>query len=318
MSDSSANSHRMPRLDRIGRRQRGLVTTKQLDEIGMGRAAREKAASAGRLTRVRRGVYLLPGVQPTWETTVLAAVLAAGPGAVASHWTAARVWDLFDNLPPDAATLSVHVTAPRERRLEGAAVHRRQLDGRECARRRDVPVTSVARTLFDLASVMDAENLGRCTDEALRRGLLNLRELHRLSEAHRGGGRRCLRPLRRVLAERLPGFDPGANDWEQRMDRLWGELGLPAAARQYRVTANGCHYRVDRAIPELRLAVEWVGKEFHGQRGRFARDRIRISNLVLAGWDVIEVTPEWTTSRIRATVLAKVAERQRLLTWRHV
>ena len=97
------------------------------------------------------------------------------------------------------------------------------------------------------------------------------------------------------------------------MDRLWDELGLPAAARQHRVTANGRPYRVDRAIPELRLAVEWVGNEFHGQRGRFARDRIRISNLVLAGWNVVEVTPEWTPARLRATVLAKVAERQRLL-----
>lgn len=313
MFDSPADSDRMRRLDRIGRSQRGLVTTKQLDEIGMGRAAREKATSAGRLTRVRRGVYLLPGVQPTWETAALAAVLAAGPGAVASHWTAARVWDLFDNSQPHAATLSLHVTAPQERRLEGVDLHRRQLDGRERARRRAVPVTSVARTLFDLASVMDAERLGRCTDEALRRGLLNLRELHRLLEVHCGGGRRRLRPLRQVLAERLPGFDAGANAWEQRMDRLWDELGLPKAVRQYRVRAKGCWYRLDRAIPELRLAVEWVGNEFHGQRGRFARDRIRISNLVQVGWDVIEVTPEWTTPRIKATVLAKVAERRRLL-----
>jgi hypothetical protein len=313
MPMSPEDAHWMPQLDRIGRRQRSLVTTNQLNSIGMGRGAQAKAVAAGRLTRVRRGVYLLAGVQPTWDTVILAAVLAAGPDAVASHWTAARIWGLFDNVQPDGAMQAIHVTAAGSHLLDGVQVHRRPLDRRERDRHRAVPVTSVARTLFDLASVMDAQNLGRCTDEALRRGLLDLGELQRLSDLHRGGGRRRLRPLRQVLAERLPGFDPGANDWEQRMDRLWDELGLPAAVRQHRVTANGCHYRVDRAIPELRLAVEWVGNEFHGQRGRFARDRIRISNLVLAGWDVVEVTPEWTTGRLQATVLAKVADRERLL-----
>ncbi len=53
-----------------------------------------------------------------------------------------------------------------------------------------------------------------------------------------------------------------------------------------------------------------MGNEFHGQKGRFGRDRVRISDLVQAGWDVLEVTPDWTRDRIRATVLAKVAERQ--------
>jgi hypothetical protein len=96
------------------------------------------------------------------------------------------------------------------------------------------------------------------------------------------------------------------------MDRLWAELGLPAAHRQLRVGVKGRRYRVDQAIPELGLAVEWVGSEFHGQRARFGRDRTRISDLVPAGWDVVEVTAEWTAWRSRATVSAKVAERRRL------
>jgi hypothetical protein len=116
-----------------------------------------------------------------------------------------------------------------------------------------------------------------------------------------------------VLAERVPGFDPGANDWELRMDQLWDRLGLPAAVRQYRVKARGHRYRVDRAIPELKLAVEWVGREFHSLDGRFVRDRLRISNLVQAGWDVLEVTPHWTPERIRATVMAKVVARRALV-----
>jgi len=174
-------------------------------------------------------------------------------------------------------------------------------------------VTSVARTLFDLASVVDEDRLGLCADEAVRRGILDLRELRRVLEAHAGGGRRRLRALRRVLAERLPGYDPGANGWELRMDHLWDDMGLPSAARQFRVTANGRRYRLDRAIPGLRLGVEWVGSEYHGQLGRYRQDRIRISDLVQEGWDILEVTPGWSPERIRTTVLAKVAERQILV-----
>lgn len=243
----------------------------------------------------------------------MAAVLAAGDDAVASHWTAARLWGLFDGPPPPQADAALHVTAPTFRRLDGVAPHRRRLAQAERAVRWSVPVTSVARTLLDLASVMDSDALGQVTDEALRRRILRLAELRRLYEQHAGAGRRRLKPLRAVLAERDPDFDPGADKWEKRMDRLWDPLGLPAAERQHWIRTGGGRYRVDRAIPHLRLAVEWVGSEYHGQVGRYRRDRLRISDLVLAGWEVLEVTPGWSHDRIRRTVMHKAAERQLVL-----
>jgi very-short-patch-repair endonuclease len=283
-----------------------------MDALGLGRSARHRALVTGRATRVRQGVYLLAGGQLTWETVVLAAVLAAGPAAVASHVTAACLWGLFDGRPPDDVSPGIHLIAPKRRDQEGVVAHRQRLGDRDRARRFSVPVTSPARTLFDLSSMVDAGGLGRCTDEALRRGVLDLRRLRRLHDEHAGPGRRRLAPLREVLSDRIPGFDPGANDWERRMDELWDQLGLPSARRQYVIKTEGGRYRVDRAVVELRLAVEWVGNEFHGQRGRYSRDRIRISDLVQAGWDVIEVTPNWAPERLQRTVLAKVAERTRL------
>jgi hypothetical protein len=299
-------------LDRIASRQLALITSTQLDEIGFGRGARENWLATGRLKRVRRGVYMVPGVAPTWEAMVLAAVLAAGPHAVASHLTAAHLWQLFDGPPPGVAEHSIHVTAPGLHRLAGVKLHRRHLDERERTRYRSIPITTPARTLFDLATVLDAPHLGCCVDEAIRRHLVTVGELGRLLQLHAGAGRRRLRPLRTVLATRLPGFDPGANNWEQRMDRQWEQLGLPASRRQFWIKLATGRCRVDRAIPELKLAVEWVGKAYHSLDGRYARDRIRISDLVQAGWDVVEVTPEWSPNRIYATVMAKVAERRQL------
>ena len=174
-------------------------------------------------------MYLLAGVPPTWETAVLAAVLAAGPAAVASHVTAACLWDLFDGRPPVALPPGIHVIAPALHHQAGVVVHRHRLADRERAWRYSVPVTSTARTVFDLSSMVDPAYLGRCVDEALRRDLLDLVQLRRVHDEHVGPGRRRLEPLRQVLAERVAGFDPGANAWERRMDDLWDQLGLPAA-----------------------------------------------------------------------------------------
>lgn len=81
-------------MDQLARRQLGPASTRQLEELGFGRRSRARAAASGRLVRFRRGVYLMAGRQPTWETSVMAAILAAGRSAVASHLTPARLWQL--------------------------------------------------------------------------------------------------------------------------------------------------------------------------------------------------------------------------------
>lgn len=299
-------------VDMLARRQLSLVSARQLSELGFTKIARARAAADGRLIRIRHGVYQLPGRQPTWETAVMAAVLAVGPGAVASHLTASRLWKLEPDRRPEPVGV-IHLTADRSVRAQGIVAHTRALPPAHRSRVGVIPVTSPALTLVDLADFFDAERLGRCTDEALRRRIVTLDDVRQLYEATRGPGRRRLGAINEVLAARVPGFDPGANDWERQMDDRWDELGLPPAVRQHEIRCGNRAYRVDRAIVEQRLAVEWVGTEYHGQVARFRRDRKRISDLAMAGWDVIEVTADWTAERVRRTVLAKVAERRRLL-----
>ena len=304
------------RIAPLARRQHSLVTARQLDQVGLSANGRQWAVAAGRLIRIRYGVFMLPGVKPRWETHVMAAVLAAGNTVVASHLTAARLWQLFDRNEPAGAAVTIHLTAAGDHRLEGVTVHRqRLLPGERCAWD-GMPVTTVARTLFDLANVVDVDVLGECVDEALRRKILMPSYLVKVLERHAGSGRRRLIPLREVLNERLPDFNRGANPWELDMDKQWDKLGLPPAERQCWTVAEGNHYCIDRAIVELRLAVEWVGRDQHDGHGRYRRDRRRTSDLVLSGWDVIEVAPDWTPERIRRTVVAKVAERRRLLAGR--
>ncbi|MCU4187104.1 hypothetical protein K6U06_22270 [Acidiferrimicrobium sp. IK] len=303
----------MALVQRRAARQRMLITVAQLEALGMGENARRHAVAAGDLVRRGRTVLALPGASRTWEDDVLAAVLTAGPGAAASHSSALRLWDLHDGV---ALYPCPELTAPRRRRVPGVRVYQRPLPPAEVTQRAGVPVTTVSRTMLDLSPRLGAGAMGGLVDEALRRRVVSLRELSRVVEAVVDGAGRArdgARLLREVLAERSGEPERGANGWEQRMDRAWDRMGLPPAARQYWIDTPYGAYRVDRAIVELKIAVEWNGFEYHGLRSRFDRDSDRRGHLVAAGWIVLDFTSNSTPEHIVATVQAAVAQRRREL-----
>jgi very-short-patch-repair endonuclease len=173
-----------------------------------------------------------------------------------------------------------------------------------------IPVTTAERTLLDLAQTVPGVELGRLCDEGLRRRIVTLGRLHAVVRDHRGPGRRRLAPIHEVLALRIPGYDPGANDWELRMDRVWDQLGLPPAERQYRIRAGGRTYQVDRAIVDERIAIEWNGYDPHGYRGQIDYDSDRAADLAAVGWYLLAFTSTSTPKRICAAVLALIEARR--------
>jgi predicted transcriptional regulator of viral defense system/very-short-patch-repair endonuclease len=304
----------VPKFDRlhaVASRQYGLVTLVQLAECGLEQQAVSRMVKAGKLERVRLGVYRLCGVPPSWRATALAAVLAVGGDAVLSHRSAAALWGLIDHHDLDV----IEITGPRQCRQDGVRCHRRPLRDQERTVRGAIPVTTAARTLADVAEHVDAVRLGRMVDEALRRRITTLSELH--SVANGGSGRRRLAragsTLRTVLADRGVGYDPGANDWEQEMDRLWEEWGLPEAKRQYRIRVGGRSYRVDRAIVSRRVAIEWNGRAYHGTRSAFEYDSDRRNRLQAAGWRILDFHYRSDPELIVRTVLAVCEDQHKLL-----
>jgi hypothetical protein len=299
----------MPQLVAIGlvaRRQHGLITFEQLLAAGVTANVLRRLVGAGALIPVRRGVYRVSGVPVTWPQAVLAAVLAAGPGAVASHLTAAALWDLK---PAHPGSDRIHLTSPRRVRIEGVCAHLHTLAAKDHRARNAIPVTSVERTIFDLAGVIDFKGLGQCVDDALRRDLVRLGRLRQLVDQSAGRGRPPVHALLQVLADRIDGFDPGGSDWERDMDRLWDTLGLPAAVRQYPVSANGHRYVLDRAIPELKIGIEWNGFTTHGTRSGFDSDSDRRADLTSAGWHMVDFTSRSDPERILGAVLGVVKTR---------
>ena len=289
--------------------QYGLVSAAQLRALGFSDEQRRHLLASRAIRGVRRSVYRLMGVPPCWEQAVLAAVLAAGPGAVVSHATAGALWQLKHCDRATTAT-SIHVTAPRQLRMAAVTGHQRSLDAATLRIHRGVPVTSPEQTIIDLAATLTAARLAECIDDALRRGLIRLERLRRLVQAAGGPGRRPIVPVRRALADRIPGYDPGANGWERAMDRLWDNLGLPRSVRQHRVTANGRTYRLDRAIPHLKIGIEWNGFDSHGTRSGFDRDSDKRADLTAAGWHMLDFTSRSAPQRICQAVKAAVTQRE--------
>lgn len=175
---------------------------------------------------------------------------------------------------------------------------------------RSVPVTTVERTLLDLADSHPAEEVGRLMDEALRRRLTTLARLSKEAQGRPAKGRRRVGPFLEALADRGIGYDPGANDWEREMDVMWNRLGLPEAVRQYRVTvAGGRVFRPDRAILAEKIAVDWNGYGVHGLRTNFDADSERRALLAAAGWFPLDFTSRTAPRLICQTVLAVYLER---------
>jgi very-short-patch-repair endonuclease len=208
----------------------------------------------------------------------MAAVLACGDGALLSHRSAAALWGLTrpGNAPVD-------VSAPSGRGRPGLTVHEGGIHRDDRAVVKRIPVTSVARTLFDLAEAIDENELEGAFEEADR---LRLLEMNALGEVcARGHGRRALRPVQRLIEEaRDP--DRTRSPLESRFAKFCREYRLPPPV----TNVTKFDREVDALWEPARLMVEVDGFSHHSHRAAFERDRARDAAMQADGYRVIRVT----------------------------
>lgn len=209
----------------------------------------------------------------------MAAVLASGPLALASHRSAAHHWDLIRS----SATLP-DVTVPHgARRHQGIRLHRsRTLTDEDRDVVNAIPVTSVARTLLDLAAVAPRQ-IDQALERAERLGSFDLVAIDSLLE--RCGRHRGAPKLRRALGLYVPGLQT-RSELERRFLALLESAGLPRPS----VNVFAAGHEVDMLWPAQRLVVELDGYEYHRTRAAFERDRRRDEDLKVAGYEVIRLT----------------------------
>jgi very-short-patch-repair endonuclease len=287
----------------IGRGQHGLVSRAQVLSLLTPDQLRHRLRT-GQLELVRKGVYRLAGVPPSWEQSVLGACLAV-PAAAASFRCAAALWGL-ERYPRDG--IEITVRARSRRRLEGVVVHDSAVVGPlHRATVGGVPLTSVARTLCDLTAVEQQWAVEHAVDEALRRKLVTLRTLAKVADDLDGRGRHRCTVMREILERRAPGYHPGESNPEQRIADLLVRAGLPEPTRQHRVRVGSRRYRIDLCYPAQKIAIEYDGWGFHMGRLAFDDDRARGNELVLLGFSVLRFTSRSGDQAIVDSVAAALA-----------
>jgi hypothetical protein len=243
-------------------KQHGLVTRVQLLRAGLADGQIERRLHAGALLSVHRGVYRVGHRAPSLEATYLAAVLACGDRALLSGRAAAHLLYLLNGPAPVP-----EVTTATERRIEGIKTHRsRSVDDRDAALWRGIPVTSVARTLVDLAAVLPPDALARAFHEA---GIRHKAKPERVEAVL---ARRPNTPGATQLRNVLRGDTQlTLSTLERRFLNRLREAGLPLP--QTNRLASG--RLVDCRWPAQHLTVELDGYRYHHSRHAWELDRRR-------------------------------------------
>lgn len=268
----------------------------QLLDLGVSRRAIEHRLATGRLRPRFRGVYAVGHGAIGPRGTVTAALLAMSPGAVASHWTAASLWEIGEH--PIAL---VHITSTQPRRPQrGLVLHRGIPPGDETSILDGIPVTSVARTLLDLSATTGERTLKRLVKQAEFGRLTSICDLAQILDRYpRRQGRRG---LARIVAQSGALEGPTRSELEDRFLEFCARNGLPAPETNVVLEVRGKRIEVDCLWREQRLIVELDGYRAHGTAIAFEDDRARDRALVAAGWIPMRAT--WSQLHADAPALA--------------
>lgn len=267
--------------------QHGLATVDQLAALGVTRAAVRHRIGVQRWAWAARRVVRIGGAPETWESRLLAHILSAGDGAVASHRAAAALWGL-DGVGQGIVELTV--PRPRWYRVPGVRSHRStDLDRAPATLRQAIPVTPVARTLLDLGAVTGRRKVLLAIDSARRRRLTTWDALLDTLVLHARRGRNGVGVLRAILDEHFDEAAVSDSAFERLVLAVLTSAGLPTPVLQHPIEVDGRSYRLDLAYPAARLAIELDGS-IHLERRVWEADHARQNALILAGWTVLRFT----------------------------
>ena len=284
----------------LAERQHGVVSRDQLRAAGFSDPAIDRRVRCWHLRPVFAGVFAVGRIQLSWRGRALAAALASGEGAVLSHRTASAVWDLLE------WNGAVDVTVAVQRRPKrGLVLHRGRLPEDEITINGVLPVTTVARTLLDLAAVVSVPRLAQAVSVAEERRLADNPSLPDLMRRYHG--RRGQARLRAVLERHRIGDDMAWSELELRFLEFCDRHGLPRPRCNVAVETSAGTLIVDCLWPEAGLVVELDSRAHHADWEAAERDRARDSALIAVGLRPTRVT--WRRLHREPTALASELRR---------
>jgi len=234
----------------------------------------------------------------------MAAVLASGPGALLSHHTAAALWGIRGS-----SGGAIHVTVPhKSTSTKRIRRHFSIVPPDERTVEEGIPVTSVHRTIFDLAAAASADEVAAMIKEAEYLNRWDRLSLPDLLKRYPGkGGSRKIRSALQRITEEPPCRQ--RSKLKERFAPFLRRHSLSLPRFNDWILLGSKRYRVDCHWPQLRLIVELDGWEGHSTRSAFQDDRARDRALHAAGYSVIHLT--WAQLDSEPTEVA--ADLRRLL-----
>jgi very-short-patch-repair endonuclease len=281
----------------LASRQHGVVSRKQLLELGFDADAIKHRVARGRLHAIHRGVYAVGRPELTRYGEWTAATLACGSESALSDFGAAALWELMrDRRGPIEISVPAHV----DRKPKGIVVHRRRAF--ETTRQRGIPVTTPICTIVQLAPRLTRGRLEAVINEADIRGLASPDAVRDALDAM---GKRPGAALTRAVLDRRT-FRLTRSGLERRLIPIALAAGLPRPLTRY--VLHG--FEVDFYWPELGLVVESDGLRYHRTPAQQAKDRLRDQVLTAAGLTVVRFTDEQIAHEreyVQATLAAVAA-----------
>jgi hypothetical protein len=269
----------------VATRQHGLVHRAQLLARGVTDAEVEWRTANGRLEAMHPGVYYLDCTPATWKTEVLAAVMAAGPDALASHRCAAVLWSL-DAVHGRMLEITVpYLESPEPR---GAIVHRTRRPNPH-ATHEAIPVSPPEKALLDMAALLPDRTLWKAARSAVSRGLTTPERMDLAVAVYGGRGVAGTRRMRRVIG--LVADDESASVAEIDLKALVDEAPIPPPVQQLRIgLPDGSNAYPDFAWPDRKRVVEVDGFGAHGTPEQLETDLRRQNQLMEMGWEIRRFT----------------------------
>lgn len=297
-------------LRKIAAEQHHLFTAGQAVAAGWNRQRLHRWRGSGRVEQVHAGVYRFAASSEPWVAAVLAAVLACGYGAVASHRTAMALHGIRPARRDRRAAIEVSIPAGRDVRPRGVVVHRVALPPDHVTVIHGIPCTTYERTLVDSAAKLGLGQVARGLDDGLVANHVTLRSVDRAVNTLRSApGRRRGRVVR-VLHERTPECERSDSTREIRLLTELNAAEFPSPIPQFGVVVDGEQFFLDAAYPEHRIGIEYQGFDVHRTRSAFDADHRRDRLLTLAGWSILYFTSGTTATEL-VDHLTRLVEKSR-------
>ncbi|HWJ96756.1 MAG TPA: DUF559 domain-containing protein [Acidimicrobiales bacterium] len=280
-------------------------------DAGDRRISREQIRSLlrrGWCAQIVPGVYRVVAAPRTGRQALLAEIWSHPVGTIGSHRGAGFLWWLVGYRSP-----SVEVTFQLgHNQRNGRRTHASLwLPASHVTVHDSIPVTTVARTLFDLAGLEPRGRVAIALDDALSRKLCTLRQINQVFFALAGRGRRGTVAMREMLEKRGEDYVPPSSALERLARKVFEESGLEMPTFELNLGDDDWIGRVDCVWRDAKLIVELDSERYHGSKSARDADRKRDNRLMATGWRVLRITwddlklrPQETVAQIKAALRA--------------